>query len=102
MPDDSQFYVAIAVAFFGFMALAFLLLYPIYRFMRKEEQRSEAWTRSALAERQRRALEQAERSPERATAGDGAGDGAGGAGGDGTAGSAGGEGGPGEPPEIRP
>ncbi|HLT48446.1 MAG TPA: hypothetical protein VK002_14525 [Rubricoccaceae bacterium] len=97
MPSDTEFYVAIAVAFFGFMALAFILLFPIYRFMRREEERAEAWTRPALAERQRRAIERAERA---AAAGDGAE--AGGAGGDGTTGSAGGEGGPGEPPELRP
>jgi hypothetical protein len=82
--EESAYYVAIAVAFFGFVALAFLLLFPIYRFMRKEEQRSEAWTPPALAERQRRAIEQSERA---AASGDGAG-------------SEGGAGGPGEPPAL--
>jgi hypothetical protein len=81
VPEDSAFYVAIAVAFFGFVALAFILLYPIYRFLRREEQRSEAWTRAALAARQRQAIEQSERA---AASGNGAG---------------GGEGGPGESPE---
>lgn len=91
MPSDTEFYVAIAVAFFGFMALAFILLFPIYRFIRREEQRSEGWTPAALAERQRRAIEGSERA---ASAGDGSG-------GDGTTPSAGGEGGPGEPPELK-
>lgn len=91
MPSDAEFYVAIAVAFFGFMALAFILLFPIYRFIRKEERRSEGWTQTALAERRRRAIEQSEGA---AASGDGAG-------GDGTRGSAGGEGGPGAPPELK-
>ena len=94
MPSETDFYIAIAAAFFGFMALAFILLFPIYRFIRKEEQRSEGWTQAAIAERQRRAVEQAERAAS-------AGDGSGGAGGDGSTASAGGEGGPGEPPELR-
>jgi hypothetical protein len=88
--EESAYYAAIAVAFFGFVALAFILLFPIYRFLRKEERRSEAWTRPALAERQRRTIERAERA---AASGDGVG-------GDGV-GEAGGEGGPGEPPELK-
>jgi hypothetical protein len=89
--EESAYYAAIAVAFFGFVALAFILLFPIYRFIRREEQRSEAWTRPARAERQRRAIEHAERA---AAAGDGMG-------GANAVGEAGGEGGPGEPPELR-
>lgn len=87
MPSDFEFYVAIAVAFFGFMALAFILLFPIYRFMRKEERRSEGWTQSALAERRRRAIEQSKHA---AASGDGAGGEP----------SDGGEGGPGPPPTL--
>lgn len=47
------FYWAVAAAFFGFVALAFLLLFPVYRFLRREEARSEDWTREAIARRQR-------------------------------------------------
>jgi hypothetical protein len=84
VPEESAYYVAIAVAFFGFVALAFVLLFPIYRFLRREERRSETWTRPALAERQRQSIEQAERA---AASGDGA--------------EPGGAGGPSEPPELK-
>lgn len=47
------FLPAIAAAFFGFFALAFLLLFPVYRFIRREEARSESWTPDAIARRQR-------------------------------------------------
>ena len=76
--DESDFYIAIAVSFVGFFVLAFVLLYPVYRFMKREEKRSEAWTDSAIADRRRQALEQAERA---SSEGDGSG-------------------GPGEPPEV--
>lgn len=75
---ESDFYVAIAVAFVGFFTLAFVLLYPVYRFMKREEKRSEAWTDSAIADRRRQALEKAERA---SAEGDGSG-------------------GQGEPPEV--
>ena len=84
MPAESAYYAAIAAAFFGFVALAFVLLFPIYRFIRKEEKRSEAWTGSALAEQQRRSIERAEQA---AASGDGAE-------------PSGGAGGPGEPPTL--
>lgn len=90
MPEESTYYVAIAVAFFGFVALAFVLLFPIYRFIRREEQRSTAWTPPALAEQQRRATERAEPA---AASGDGMG-------GNGLASTPGGAGGPGDPPEL--
>ena len=77
MPE-SDFYIAIAVAFVGFFVLAFVLLFPVYRFMKREEERSEAWTDSAIANRRRQALEKAERA---SAEGDGSG-------------------GPGEPPDL--
>jgi hypothetical protein len=59
--DGPQIYVIIAATLFGFLALAFVLLYPIYRFLRREERASDDWTPDAIARRQRRG-----------TAGDGA------------------------------
>ena len=38
----------------GFFLLAFVLLFPVYRFMRREEDLSNDWTRDAIARRQRR------------------------------------------------
>lgn len=67
---ESDFYIAIAVAFVGFFVLAFVLLFPVYRFMKREEKRSEAWTDNAIADRRRQALEKAERA---SSEGDGAG-----------------------------
>ena len=55
-------YWIIAATFFGFITLAFILLFPVYRFMKREETHSEGWTKPALADRQRRALENAERA----------------------------------------
>lgn len=49
----SDYYVAIAVAFFGFVALAALLLVPVYRFLRREEDHSRKWTPEELARRHR-------------------------------------------------
>jgi hypothetical protein len=49
----SEYYLAIAVAFFGFVALAAVLLVPIYRFLRREEEHSREWTPERLAERRR-------------------------------------------------
>ena len=51
--EESAYYTVIAATFFGFIALAFVLLFPIYRFIRREEKHSESWTEPALAERQR-------------------------------------------------
>ena len=50
---DLQIYLVIAVTFVGFVALAFVLLYPIYRFLRREERVSGDWTPDAVARRQR-------------------------------------------------
>lgn len=84
--EESAYYLAIALAFFGFIALAFILLFPVYRFLRKEEEQSEKWTHAAIAERQRRAIERAERA---ASSGDGA-----------PSEPPSGPGAPGEPPEL--
>ena len=51
--ESPQIYYVVAAAFFGFVALAFILLFPIWRFIRREEQRSEEWTPRAIAERRR-------------------------------------------------
>lgn len=48
------YYLVIAIAFFGFIALAFLLLFPIYRFLTREERAAQEWTEDAIARRQRR------------------------------------------------
>ena len=82
--EGPAIYWIIAATFFGFATLAFILLFPIYRFLKREEEQSEAWTQSALAERRRRALEHAEHA-----AGDGA-----------ESEPPPGPGAPGEPPEL--
>ena len=51
---DDQIYLVIAGTFVGFIALAFFLLYPIYRFLTREERADEHWTPEALAKRQAR------------------------------------------------
>lgn len=50
--NESAFYIAIAASFFGFFFLAYILLMPVYRFIKREEKRSEAWTTEAIAARQ--------------------------------------------------
>lgn len=37
----------------GFLTLAFVLLYPVYRFLQREEQVSKRWTKHELARRAR-------------------------------------------------
>ena len=51
---DGQIYLVIVGTFFGFIALAFVLLYPVYRFMRRQERLADDWTPEAVARRQRR------------------------------------------------
>jgi hypothetical protein len=51
---DTQIYLVIAGTFVGFLALAFALLFPIYRFLTREEKAGEAWTAGAIARRQAR------------------------------------------------
>ena len=50
---DGSIYFVIAGTFFGFLALAFVLLYPVYRFMRRQERLADDWTPDAVARRQR-------------------------------------------------
>lgn len=51
---DAQIYLVIVGAFVGFIALAFLLLFPVYRFLHREEAASRDWTDDEIARRQRR------------------------------------------------
>ena len=51
MPSGGSIYVIIAVTFFGFIALAWVLLYPVYRFMRKQESEADDWTPDAVERR---------------------------------------------------
>lgn len=51
---DTQIYLVIAATFIGFVSLAFILLYPVYRFLTRQERMAEDWTPDALARRQRR------------------------------------------------
>ena len=53
MPSGTSIYVVIAVTFFGFIGLAFVLLYPVYRFMRRQERIADDWTPDAVARRTR-------------------------------------------------
>ena len=46
-------YLIIAITFFGFIGLAFVLLFPVYRFLRRQEEVSDDWTPDAIARRQR-------------------------------------------------
>ncbi len=53
MPEGNAIYIVIALSFFGFVALAFVLLYPVYRFMKRQERMADDWTTDAVARRQR-------------------------------------------------
>ena len=46
--------IVILIAFVAFIAVAFMLLWPVYRFLKREEQASEAWTERAIQQRQAR------------------------------------------------
>lgn len=50
---DGQIYLVIAGTFFGFILLAFVLLYPVYRFIRRQEHLADDWTPHAIARRTR-------------------------------------------------
>ena len=50
---DTQIYLVTAATFVGFVGLAFILLYPVYRFLRREERVADDWTPDAVARRQR-------------------------------------------------
>ena len=52
---DDRIYLIIAITFFGFIALAFVLLFPVWRFLRRQEKLSDDWTPDALARRYREA-----------------------------------------------
>ncbi|GAB5520296.1 MAG: hypothetical protein RhofKO_25470 [Rhodothermales bacterium] len=49
-----QYTVVIIVSFVGFCALAAILLVPIYRFLKREEQASQSWTAEDLAQQAER------------------------------------------------
>lgn len=51
---DAKFYLIIAVTLVGFVTLAFVLLYPVYRFLNRQERLADEWTPDAVARRQRR------------------------------------------------
>jgi hypothetical protein len=50
----SDYALPIFLTFFGFISLAAILLVPIYRFLQREERKSQEWTDERLAERRRR------------------------------------------------
>ncbi|MEM1118227.1 MAG: hypothetical protein AAF845_08140 [Bacteroidota bacterium] len=52
---DAQIYLVIAGTFVGFIALAFVLLFPVYRFLNRQERMADDWTPEAIARRQREA-----------------------------------------------
>lgn len=41
----------ILLTLFGFLLVAYLLLAPVYRFLKREEEASRHWTKEALAKR---------------------------------------------------
>ncbi|MDX1531505.1 MAG: hypothetical protein R3362_08260 [Rhodothermales bacterium] len=45
--DNAPLVVLLSVV--GFLLLAFLLLYPVHRFLNREEQASRKWTRDEIA-----------------------------------------------------
>lgn len=47
----SEYTAIILLALFGFIALAFVLLFPVYVFLKREEKASEQWTEEALHQR---------------------------------------------------
>lgn len=44
-----RYYVVIALTFFGFLALAAILLVPVYLFLKKEEDVARNWTDETVA-----------------------------------------------------
>ena len=53
MPSGDAIYLIIAGTFFGFIGLAFVLLYPVYRFLRRQEHEADEWTPDAIVRRTR-------------------------------------------------
>lgn len=47
---ESDYVVVILVTFFGFVALAALLLVPVWRFLTREEKVAEEWTEDVRPE----------------------------------------------------
>ncbi len=47
----------------GFITIAFLLLFPVWRFLEREEEVSEQWTREALAQRRKEQASDEETGP---------------------------------------
>jgi hypothetical protein len=54
---DGDYLTVIIVTTLGFGALAAILLVPIYRFLKREDEVSKEWTRESLEERARMASE---------------------------------------------
>ncbi len=52
--DLDNVHWVIAGAVFGFLLLAFVLLFPVYRFLNREEETSRSWTAGEIARRQPR------------------------------------------------
>lgn len=53
-PYVMDFTLIIILTLVGFGALAYLLLMPVYRFLKREERASEQWTHEQLRQRQQR------------------------------------------------
>ena len=50
---DGSIYLVIAGTFFGFIALAFVLLFPVWRFLHRQERMADDWTDEAVRRRSR-------------------------------------------------
>lgn len=46
----AEYIPIILITFFGFCALAYLLLAPVYRFLKREEKAGDEWTRAVHSE----------------------------------------------------
>ena len=44
-------YIVIAATFFGFIGLAFILLFPVWRFLHRQERMADDWTDEAVRRR---------------------------------------------------
>ena len=52
--DVESAYWVITGSIIGFLVLAFILLYPVHRFLNREEHSSRSWTQDEIARRQQR------------------------------------------------
>ena len=52
--DVENAYWVITGSIVGFLVLAFILLYPVHRFLNREEHTSRSWTQDEIARRQQR------------------------------------------------